>query len=268
MASVFRSGYDRLVSGDEEARARAVLLEMQRRISLGPRTALGLGESAAPEQIRAAFLELTKRFHPTRFVRMSHDLMRLSNEVFLGIRAAHDALSGSPQPKSTTSSQQMPVIRAESSERAAAVVRQPSPPGARAPQGTPSGTRSTPGQGHARMTPPRGVAVQRPSSPPSRPSPAPPPRPRDGVFDERAALQQALDLLAAKDWTAARQTLHALAARVPQSKPYRALLCYTRGREAQALGRLDDATMELQRALQLDPDLAIAKQALAELRRR
>src|SRR6476659_1629701 len=92
MALVFCSGYDRSVSGDDEARARAVLLEMQARISRGPRTALGIGEAATPEDVRAAFLALTKRFHPARFGRMSNELQRLSNEVFLGIKSAHDQL--------------------------------------------------------------------------------------------------------------------------------------------------------------------------------
>ena len=71
-----------------------------------------------------------------------------------------------------------------------------------------------------------------------------------------------------RNWTAARHCLHALAAKVPQSKPYRALLCYTRGREAHVAGRADDALLEYQRALQLDPDLAQVKQAVAELQRR
>lgn len=266
MALIICSGYDQKVTGDDEARARAVLLEMQQRITQGPRTTLGLGEAAAPEDVRAAFLALTKRFHPARFGRMSNDVQRLSNEVFLGIKSAHDVLMGSPRPKTASSSGVMPVIRAEATDRSA-VVRQPSPPLRQPAQGT--GSRSTPQQGHPKMTPARGIPV-RPTSPPAAPLP-PTPRPsppRAPVFDERAALQAALDLLATKDWIAARQALHALAARVPQSKQYRALLCYTRGREAQAGGRIEDAALELQRALQLDPELAIAKQALAELRRR
>jgi hypothetical protein len=62
--------------------------------------------------------------------------------------------------------------------------------------------------------------------------------------------------------------LHALAAKMPQSRQYRALLCYARGRETQATGRIDDAEMEFQRALQLDPELEIAKQAIRELGRK
>ncbi|HEY5944531.1 MAG TPA: hypothetical protein VIV40_03530, partial [Kofleriaceae bacterium] len=80
------------MAGEEELRARAVLAEMQMRISQGPHAALSVAENASPEEIRTAFLELTKQFHPARFGRMSGDVHRLANEVFLGIKAAHDRL--------------------------------------------------------------------------------------------------------------------------------------------------------------------------------
>ncbi|HEY6035220.1 MAG TPA: hypothetical protein VIV58_13190, partial [Kofleriaceae bacterium] len=88
------------------------------------------------------------------------------------------------------------------------------------------------------------------------------------AFDERVELQQVLDALGQKNWGAAKALLNGLAARVPASKQYRALLAYTRGREAQTAGRGEDAVMEFQRALQLDPDLQQAKSAMAELLRR
>jgi hypothetical protein len=91
---------------------------------------------------------------------------------------------------------------------------------------------------------------------------------RDQVLDERSELQRGLDLLSSKEWTAARLAFHALAAKVPQSKQYRSLLCYARGRETASTGRIDDAALEFQRALQLDPELEIAKQALRELGRK
>lgn len=75
-------------------------------------------------------------------------------------------------------------------------------------------------------------------------------------------------LLNERKWTEARVALHNLAAKVPQAKSYRALLCYARGREAHAGGRPDEAQLEYQRALQLDPALDLAGQALAELNRR
>ena len=127
------------------------------------------------------------------------------------------------------------------------------------------------------------MPLQRPATPQQRSTPsseinpetvryagAPAARPSQpqAMVDERTALEEALRLLSARDWGGARQALHALAARVPQSKPYRALLCYARGREAQVAGKPDDAVLEFQRALQLDPDLAYAKIALAEVQRR
>jgi hypothetical protein len=66
-------------------------------------------------------------------------------------------------------------------------------------------------------------------------------------------------------WEAARTALAALAAKAPDVPRYRALICYARGREAQLAQRVDEARVELQDALQLDPELQLAKTALAEL---
>jgi hypothetical protein len=156
-------------------------------------------------------------------------------------------------------------------------------PQARTGSTPPHGVRpGTPPQGVRAGTPPLGVRVAaRPGTPRDPAAPvapladtntargfALPVQKTAPVFDEQAELTQALDHMTAKNWVAARNVLHGLAARVPASKQYRALLCYTRGREAQAAGKGEEAAMELQRALQLDPDLALAKSALAELLRR
>jgi len=65
---------------------------MQQRLSRGPRTALGVDETASVDEVRSAFLQLTKQYHPARFGRLSVEIQRLSNEVFLGLRSAHDTL--------------------------------------------------------------------------------------------------------------------------------------------------------------------------------
>ena len=88
-----------------------------------------------------------------------------------------------------------------------------------------------------------------------------------GTFDERAELMIVMDLVRKGHWPAARQGLQNLAARVPASTNYKALLAYARGREAQQANRPDEAILELQRALQLDPNLSLAKTALVELQR-
>jgi hypothetical protein len=127
--------------------------------------------------------------------------------------------------------------------------------------------------GQRPTTPP----LQRPGAPPARPATPPAPTTynadtirHSGVpaFDERAAHREAMISLNEQDWAKARQTLQTLAQHRPQSKNYGALLAYARGREAQKLGRVADAALEFQRALELEPDLAMAKQALAEVQRR
>ena len=60
------------------------------RISQGPESALGLGDAFSPDDVRAAFLALTKQFHPARFGRLSPELRAMSTEVFLGIKSAHE----------------------------------------------------------------------------------------------------------------------------------------------------------------------------------
>jgi len=264
------------------------------RISRGPHVALGVAELSTPEQVRAAFLELTKRYHPARFGRMSPDVQRMSNEVFLGIKAAHEtmmrALGAPSKPGRITPSGAIPAIAEGSQSMPAArpghaPVRQtgqtpllrPTAAGTQAPPATRAGSPPPrPGTPpHDRIarapTPALGIQITRPSTPPqtrpgSPPGPAAPAQPAE--FDEQAGLEVAKALLARRDWASARQALHALAARVPQSKPYRALLCYARGREAQAAGKPEDAVLEFQRALQLDPDLRDAKTALAEIQRK
>jgi hypothetical protein len=243
-----------IVAGTEEARARATLVEMLSRISLGPHAALGVSASATPQDVRAAFLGLTKTFHPARFGRMSPDVQRLSTEVFLGIKGAHEALlKALGVPARTAAAGSGAVVRAPSpdrtSQRIPAVARPVTPPfGVRAVPPRPS-------------SPPQPDAPKRPTGPiPVQPAPAP--------ATEQVELQRALDLMAARNWGAARQAMTALAARSPASKPYRALLCYVRGREAQAAGRPADALLEMQRALQFDPELAQAKAAIAELQGR
>jgi len=66
-------------------------------------------------------------------------------------------------------------------------------------------------------------------------------------------------------WEAARTLLLGLTARHPTISRYHAMLAFVRGREAQLARRLDEARVELTHALQLDPDLDVAKTALAEL---
>jgi hypothetical protein len=269
------------MAGDEagpEARARVVLAEMQERVIAGPHAALGIPPHATAADIRTAFLELTKVYHPARFGRMPHDVQRLATEVFLALRAAHDALA---KPR-----QRGPILPSTTPARPT-----PMPPTSRtpgmppAPSKPPTGQQPTlagskvPSGAHPTVGPPPGtpVAPQRPAagsapitmprrtptgSPPQKPSASASGAMRPPVEPELAPIYE---LMQRGQWVQARLAINALAAKAPDAVKYRALLSYTRGREAQLDRRLDEARVELHTALQLDPDLQIAKTALAEL---
>ena len=296
---------------------------MQLRLSQGAHVALGLqiGQPSA-EDVRSAFLQLTKQFHPARFGRLSTETQKLSNEVFLGIKAAHESLlrqAGGAIRGGARTSQSGGMLPLSRDDQTRPLHFQPRAVGTQQPVVS----RTTTPLGSGTMPPAVGQPIVSPSLPvkpgggpasgqrpptvppipatsvrggarPGTPPPArpltpniapPPPATSDppthrgtgdwspvakptAVFDERAEFQLVLDALAAKTWHQAKTLLSSLAARVPSSKQYRALLAYSRGREAQTAGRGEDAVMEFQRALQFDPDLQQAKSAMAELLRR
>jgi hypothetical protein len=323
------------VGGQDETRARTVLLAMQERLTGDPYLALGVAPTATAAEIRSAFLELTKTYHPARFGYMSPDVQKLSNEVFLSLRAAHDWIirparaaaaaradrSGAyPAPRSDRGSGPLPAVAGRSdrsgvfpavagrSDRSGvfpavvpkddrsgafpvvapkddrsgafpAVAGQSDRSGAfPAAPGTPAGSgapaRTTPlrlpspplapaAERLRALTPPAGVRVGAMRPPGAPAATLPGPRPPPGGADRE--LAGVLEQLQRGQWEAARQTLAALAARAPDVPRYRALLSYARGREAQLAHRLDEARVELQDALQIDPELQLAKTALAEL---
>ena len=306
MVQFSAAGYDSRVAGIDEVSARSVLAEMQERLTGDPLAALGISSSASAEDVRAAFLELTKQYHPVRFGRMAADIQKLSNEVFLALRAAHDTAAKNlrrrsgpipttraPTPSAPTSTASSGPIPGPNAAPSAAVplpngprpqpgriVQQPPPKLARPNAASERGERS-PGrsEGDTGERPPTPDVPPPPAGakPPLRPvgaqptGPAPmraaPPRAGAGAAAAAAPRDEAgvLDLLQRQQWDQAKTALHQLSARDPGSKRFRALMCYARGREAQLSGLVDDARVELQDALELDPELHLAKTALTEL---
>lgn len=288
----------------DEAAVRAKLLAMQERIVRDPFDALGLATSVTPDGVRSAFLELTKVYHPARFGRMSPEIQRLANEVFLALRSAHDAVARTVRARATTAP-------------TGATTKPTADPQAMAALAV--GTARTPfGQGARPATSP-GVATKRPTDqvpplgPPERPTPMPvrsrtaevpvlqkpaataatttsrvPVQPvrQTGIMPAIAKatpaegtrvvaptlppgperdVASALELLGRGQWDAGRAILQSLAERHPTVPRYRALVCYALGRQAQVEQRLNEARVELDRALQIDPTLQLAKTALGEL---
>ena len=286
------------MAGIDEASARSVLADMQARLASDPASALGITLNATAEDLRSAFLQLTKRFHPVRFGRMAIDIQKQSNEVFLALRAAHDAVARSLRSRSgpiaSTRASGSALNHASgttpvsASAGAAAPAASPSHPlalAAPAPGTSPPPGRTAPKLGRPASPSDTGERAQVPSGsplpvppvpsaglkvPPSRPAaPQAAPRALRPVGSAPATSPRdegtILDLLQRQQWDQARSALHQLSARDPSSKRIRALMCYARGREAQLGGQVDDARVELQDALDLDPDLQVAKTALTEL---
>ena len=369
------------MSDAAELQARQLLASMRERLTRDPHEALGIGANASLAEIRGAFLELTKTFHPAKYGRMSHDVQRLANEAFLELRAAHDSLAkgvrAAPRPLAVTAATSAPASASASgrattgpilsrtstgplpsfaaaaaptgpiatmasapmppsqrpTDRSAVLARplttspspqpgassrpNPAPPPARpitgpipavrangppAPRTFPAGTERSP----TRTPPPATAASPAPvrtTAPAAGPAPTigtssvastvrfgasgpaasgrsgsggypavakpgaaatipvPPTTLRPGE-PELAAVH---DDITRGQWDAARVNLQALIARQPASPRFHSLLAYVKGRKAQLEHRIDEARVELDRALQLDPDLAPAKTALAEL---
>jgi hypothetical protein len=291
------------VPGSDESQARSALAAMQDRLTRGPHATLGIEMTANGDQIRAAFLELTKQFHPARYARMSPELQRMSNEVFLGIRAFYDQLAKlhprtpptKPKPKRATPARGVPVVSSSNDVRAtpgrgipaipaSSGVRPTDPKLLGGAVSTPAGDNNPAVRPHVKSPTPAGVPV-RPADPnairlgtnldlrpptPAKPSakasqPLTVSAPR---VDEPAELASGHELLRRGEWTLARQTFQALANRVPASRHYRALLTYATAKETSIPRYLDQAIVELERALQSDPSLLNLTALLDDLRRK
>jgi hypothetical protein len=262
--------------GQDEARAHAVLAEMQDRLISGPHSALGVSPQATPAEIRTAFLELTKIYHPARFGRLSTETQKLSNEVFLGLRAAHDAIArpvgGSPRPSAA--------IKPARQSGPIPTLRPPGPTSVIPPVQTsgvmPVARPPTPLAIQPRVTQPNAVQRTVPIKPmpaavkPNGSGPIQSPTPAQGLramplkkpIDGEANV---MELLHRGQWDAANAAIEQQLAKHPESPRYRSLQAYAKGRKAQLGGERDEARVELENALQLDPDLQLAKTALGEL---
>jgi hypothetical protein len=251
----------------DEAAARAALQAMAPRLGEPPHALLGVPADAPPAALRAAFLRLTKQFHPQKFARFSPDVIRLANEVFLTIKRAYDvtttttraAGTGAPPNRvATTPGPAVPPAAAAPRARPVTTPATSAPPPAQPPAAR---ARTVPGT--AAPAPVPGTA--RPSGAIPKVSAGAPPAPAPRPIGPEAVFEAALELLRRTLWGEARQAFQKLAVSMPHDKRFRAHMHYARAREAQDAGKPDEARAELQRAVALDPDLVPAKRALEDL---
>ncbi|MEZ4402078.1 MAG: hypothetical protein R3B06_18775 [Kofleriaceae bacterium] len=246
------------------------------------RQAFGIDAKADAAVVRAAFMQLCKRYHPAKYARYSAPTVRLANEAFLAIRRAHDLLQRDLAPTVTPPGGRIATPPAGVPTVPLAVRPQASPP---------TGVPTVPMPGRGRLaTPPTGVPtvpmpgrVQPPTTgvpstattlrqpvpgaAASGPAPARGPslRPQlEPIAATDQTFERALDHLRAKRWAEARPLLSELAQRAPADPRYRAYLHYLRGWEAFELGKDGEARSEWRRALACDPGLGMAQWALSK----
>ncbi len=274
---------------------------------LNPFQVLGLGYEASDADVRAAFAELTKRYHPDRFARyQSPEPRRLAAEIFILIRDAYRKL-GDTQTRATTLAtigragdpRAIPVMRTgavpvmpRGSSQVIARANIPARSEGSSPP-TPQGAQGAQGaQAHAQPPPIPGQALSQqspapPSSPPAldgptvtppRPSATPPaphaPGPR-GATSAVPALKAISDielahleqLLDAEAYDEALATFKSLAKRTPNDRHVRAGIELCEGFLAFLSRDRLEAAQKFEAVLEIDPSNERAARQLAEMRR-
>lgn len=112
------------VAAAETELVRALEAEVESLRKLNPFLVLGVGYEASDADVRAAFGELTKRYHPDRFARyQSVQLRQVAAELFILIRDAYRKLADSASRAQVLASigPKAPPVRAPSQPRAQVV---------------------------------------------------------------------------------------------------------------------------------------------------
>jgi len=230
------------VGTDERVRG-ALERELARLKEGDPVAALGLGADAGAQEIRARYLALVKRYHPTRYARRPREVVRLANEIFLRIKMAYEQASEPREAKRPTtgrfekvSSGSYPRLEVD-----AALARR-------------RRLRSYPVLPATGSQPVETVSQEELAL-----------RVKQREEDRGQRREAAVSDLRAGRLDRAREALRALLAENPTDKHIRMLLHYTLGREHHALGRSDAARSEYERALAIDPRFEPAQKSLALL---
>jgi len=237
----------------DDGRVRGVLEDELARLSGADAfTALGLAAGAPPHEVRASFLALVKRYHPTRYARRPRDVVRLANEVFFRLKAAYEAAS-------EQSSEPAPAGRRRMNRRSERL-EQISPP---------SRPKLDVDTALARRRRLRSYPVLPATGTPQTVETITPEEMAERVRrleEERSArCEAAAGELRAGRLEKAREAFRALLAELPGDKRVRAYLHYTLGREHQAAGRDELARGEYERALALEPRFEPAQKSMAVL---
>nr|HEX4313056.1 DnaJ domain-containing protein [Kofleriaceae bacterium] len=175
------------IASAENELIAALISEAESLRKLNPFLVLGVGYEATDADVRAAFGELTKRYHPDRFARYeSADLRKVAAEIFILIRDAYRKISDEP-----TRAAALQALGKASAPRAVPAKAPPPPPPLKTGRLPAINVRTEPGVIPGSRTPASGVPVISTSSPgsagvragseagapaPERPTPPPAPQ--------------------------------------------------------------------------------------------
>jgi hypothetical protein len=292
-----------LSDGEEVAAAesdliRALEAEAESLRKLNPFLVLGVGYETTDADVRAAFGELTKRYHPDRFVRyQSVRLRQIAAEIFILIRDAYRRLADDKgrQQVIATLGPKIPT-RAQTQARGPAPPGPPAParvpprvavpppkpsnndvPTAQSPYDAPTNPSARPAElastelarpdmlsipvekaDISRATPARGVSTDR--LPPRKPSTASP----LGELVDTSALETLLDQGKLDE---ALSQYWLLAKKHPQDRGVRAGIELVEGLRALTARDRLEAAQRFEAALELDPSNERAARELADMRR-
>lgn len=267
------SGPVAAIGGDlaeaESDLVRALNSEADSLKKLNPFLVLGIGYEASDNDVRAAFGELTKRYHPDRFARYeSAELRTVAAEIFILIRDAYRKVCD------------------EASRHA--VLQSLGRPATPAPRALPSpaAMRNTPAQGIPRVPPARmptgAIPIPRIPAAPTQPIPIPPqpsamttrldepPKPPSRAPSVPPADADHGDIEELIDQGKHGEALakyRALSKKHPNDRTLRAGIELCEGFNALAARDRMEAAQRFEAALEIDPSNERAARELAEMRR-
>lgn len=243
----------------EDSLVAALKKELESLSKLNPFQVLGIGYETNDEAVRAAFGELTKRYHPDRYARyQSGDARHYASEIFILIRDAYRKL-GSADARART----LDVLKnrraiAKAERRATPTAAKTPPPIPKsAPPKTPPPVK-TPAPAKTPTPQPRATSQSRPSRSAQMPAQSSPPQLghsgadkliEEGKYDEALALYR----LATR--------------RNPNDAKSRAGIELAEGLKAMAQRDRLEAAQRFEAVLELDPTNERAARELAEMRR-
>lgn len=237
---------------DVEARLTEVLAEVS--ANQDPCARLGCD---TPEEARAAFLAVSKSFHPNRFARRPEEIRRLASEVFLLLKESYEEVQSRAQEEKLTSLRDAARAKANAPRTVASRAT-----GSDSPEREDLRERRR-DQLRKKLqgTTPQPSAVKK--RPTAQIRAATPSEVEPSGEEER--FERARSLLQEGDLNAASTAFRELAIARTQEKRFRLYMHYTQGRIHQREGRHDEARSEYKRALGLDASFAPALQSMSSL---